>query len=621
MSRGEQLRGFLPEPSVSSARRPRALRARIALAFLFSFTSLSACETEFLASDPAQLFLTEADPTAWADSLRLMDTVRLTLRLLDTSGQEVTGPEILFASSASGVVSISASGPSALLTAETLGSATITASVDDPRFVVERVTREVVVREFDIDWPDTVNVTAIDTAEVRLSGRFAGSSVTWRSSNEGVLRVTQLSGAGGGRVELQASALGQADLILRVSGRNLPTQEIDLRIQVNQRWRSVSAGLDHSCALDVDGIAYCWGSNFYGELGTGSYTGRTRPTLVATSLKFDALDAGGFSGGNVPPQAHTCAALGPLAYCWGSFISNQLGDGSGPCFDIHVTASCTSTLPVRVDIGGPTSSSSISVGGRHGCALVLSNPPAARCWGFANGGGTERLGTPGPGYLPGSAGGEHACYSSFTFGPEAVCSGRNDAGQLGDGTTTDRITGDVGGTVKAGSSTLELHGQPVHGGGRHSCALLPASPRDLRCWGSNSHGQLGPAGPGPTANPCPAGACSRTAVAVPIGVDVAAIALGALHSCVLSTAGAAYCWGSNQHGQLGVAPAGGTRPTPTLVAGGHLFSALAAGDGHTCGIDRNGSLYCWGRNGGGQLGTGTTSGTAVPMRVIEPLLR
>jgi len=85
--------------------------------------------------------------------------------------------------------------------------------------------------------------------------------------------------------------------------------------------------------------------------------------------------------------------------------------------------------------------------------------------------------------------------------------------------------------------------------------------------------------------------------------------------CGLANSGQAYCWGSNNTGQLG----DGTttdRASPVPVAGALSFSAIAAGAGHTCGVTATGSVYCWGYNAYGEIGDGTTiqrlTPTAVP---------
>jgi len=82
----------------------------------------------------------------------------------------------------------------------------------------------------------------------------------------------------------------------------------------------------------------------------------------------------------------------------------------------------------------------------------------------------------------------------------------------------------------------------------------------------------------------------------------------------VTTAGAAYCWGDNDNGQLGD---GTTTPRagPVAVLGGLTFVAVGAGDAHTCGITTAGAAYCWGFNGNGQLGDGTTTDQLSPVRV------
>jgi alpha-tubulin suppressor-like RCC1 family protein len=101
------------------------------------------------------------------------------------------------------------------------------------------------------------------------------------------------------------------------------------------------------------------------------------------------------------------------------------------------------------------------------------------------------------------------------------------------------------------------------------------------------------------------------------------------HTCGLTAAGLAYCWGSNAFGQLG--SDGANRSTPQLVSGGLVFKSLAAGrynysdeihnvgtSGHTCGVTTAALIYCWGDNLVGQLGVTTPAQSAVPLRVSWP---
>lgn len=94
-----------------------------------------------------------------------------------------------------------------------------------------------------------------------------------------------------------------------------------------------------------------------------------------------------------------------------------------------------------------------------------------------------------------------------------------------------------------------------------------------------------------------------------------AVAAGSGHTCALDTTGAAYCWGRASSGELGTGVVDAFAPGPRRVSGGLTFTALAAGDRHTCGLTAEGAAYCWGENQTGQLGRGDTTSTTAPVRV------
>ena len=135
----------------------------------------------------------------------------------------------------------------------------------------------------------------------------------------------------------------------------------------------------------------------------------------------------------------------------------------------------------------------------------------------------------------------------------------------------------------------------------HACAL--ARDGSVWCWGSNEHGQLGRAAVG---EQCSSGSlvtdCSRVPVRVEIPAAVA-VSVRRRHSCAVTQDGAVWCWGDNSYGQVGNATDLG--PTlPTAVALNATMVAVAAGEIHTCALDDAGLPYCWGANEVGQLGVG-----------------
>jgi alpha-tubulin suppressor-like RCC1 family protein len=143
-----------------------------------------------------------------------------------------------------------------------------------------------------------------------------------------------------------------------------------------------------------------------------------------------------------------------------------------------------------------------------------------------------------------------------------------------------------------------------------ACGLTPSGA--AYCWGNNNYGQLGTGTTITSASP----------VAVAGGLTFVALSVGFYQACGLTLSGAAYCWGDNSYGELGNGTTTGPQLcgqracslTPSLVAGGLTFATVSA-KGDVCGVTTSGVAYCWGWNGEGELGDGTTTSSNVPIKV------
>lgn len=171
-------------------------------------------------------------------------------------------------------------------------------------------------------------------------------------------------------------------------------------------------------------------------------------------------------------------------------------------------------------------------------------------------------------------------------------------------------------TPRVGVPTLDDEGTDdfiaVSAGRDHTCALIADG--TAYCWGSNEFGQLGVANDATTClrddRPIP---CRRQPVAVAGGLKFQKISAGGLHTCALTLDYHIYCWGDNLHGALG-APGVTQSFAPVQVLSTALFMDLAAGGSHSCGLRTDGVLFCWGANESGQLGINSSgNGSAVPV--------
>jgi len=351
--------------------------------------------------------------------------------------------------------------------------------------------------------------------------------------------------------------------------------------------RKIAAGGYHTCVLTAGGGIKCWGGNWDGQLGDGTTTERHTPMGVSGLGSGVTTIAAGWY--------HTCAlTAGGGVKCWGYNASGQMGDGTNT--DRHT--------PVNVS-GLGSGVAAITAGDGHTCALTTGG--AVKCWGYnefaqlGDGTTTNRL-TPvyvsglGSGVTAIAAGGEHTC--ALTAGGALKCWGWNSDGQVGDGTTTNRSTPVTVSGLGSGVASISP-------GFLFTCALTVDGA--VKCWGYNASGQMGD------------GTTTERHMPVTVnglGGGVAAITACYYRTCALTTGGAVKCWGANDYGQLGD---GTTTERHTPVDINELDSgvaAIAAGGQHTCALMTSGALKCWGRNDLGQLGDGTSANSNVPVDVV-----
>jgi alpha-tubulin suppressor-like RCC1 family protein len=226
--------------------------------------------------------------------------------------------------------------------------------------------------------------------------------------------------------------------------------------------KAVAAGLGHTCALSTAGELSCWGENYYGQLGTGDRTDSPTPKTVIGAVKSIEL-------GN----SHSCAVTtGGAAMCWGLNEYGEIGNGEPGCED-----KCFSTRPAAV--AGLSDVRQLALGAHFSCAVTKEGDVS--CWGQGFG--------PRPAVMPGlgsdvfaiSAGIGHVC--ALTGDGAVKCWGDDEFGQLGDGKHG------VGRASARPVTALEDGALAIAAGGDHTCAVTSSGA--VGCWGRNDYGELG----------------------------------------------------------------------------------------------------------------------------------
>lgn len=168
----------------------------------------------------------------------------------------------------------------------------------------------------------------------------------------------------------------------------------------------------------------------------------------------------------------------------------------------------------------------------------------------------------------------------------------------GDNAQSDLGTGDAAMRTSPSPVATSFRFASIALGQSHACAIR-APDASVMCWGGNTYGQIGVGS-------------SVTSFAAPQRVllpgPAASVTAGYEHTCAVLRDGSLWCWGDNSEGQLGLNDAYGSpnATTPARVGAAVDWMAVAGGQGHTCGIREPGTLWCWGRNAGSELGIGSS---------------
>lgn len=456
----------------------------------------------------------------------------------------------------------------------------------------------------------------------RFTNPIAGENVVFNDSLGGgsvLTPASALTDASGMASAFWRLGPGAGPRQIRVRTPGSGGQVVRFNANGTVQFRDVFAGNYYACGVTTTDRVYCWGFGENGQLGIMSAINRPGPSWPVTSSSLTSPPdtvAGPFptmrevSGG----PSHACGitvARGLL--CWGfspdarAFLTASstfaLAAGGSPpissvsrvvtgeSFSCYLTlagaAFCSGTDEMSESSGAnpppATMYSNIATGQRHGCGMPRIDA-------------SDALAVPRPSRTP-------------------VCWGSNSEGQLGNPAlpfTFQIAPNAIASNLIAGGAIAAFDSLSIVAGALHTCAL--SHPGGVAfCWGSNAFGQLGKGG----VTPPPPGSRDSVPVIVSSPTAFQRLYAGEYHTCGLTTAGVAYCWGKNDFGQLGIAAGATVAPitSATPVNTSLTFRALALGENFTCGItgappgttgtiSPPGTIWCWGDNEYGQLGTG-----------------
>ena len=399
----------------------------------------------------------------------------------------------------------------------------------------------------------------------------------------------------------------------------------------------LAAGASHFCARSSTGAVSCWGSNEWLQGGQPARGILTRPASVTLGGPASRIMAG---------YAHTCALTVGTGFCWGTDAARELGNDT--------TYDRLSPAPAATGDGASRTWSEVEASNGHTCGRDTTG--AMFCWGVIEGRNDNDTLVWSPARrLPDIAATDIAggwflqCAVSDqqvvwcdgrTFpkvelaasGPavSAVVAGSEACVLQTDGAVECEVSNTPRGTLTR--VPLPAPAVQLTASDNGACALDEVAA--VHCWSTweslvphqrfEAHAVTGVYGNSgrricvttqSTTVSCRSSFDEDVETTEPTGgVDLVSLAVGDNHTCGLTASGATWCWGTNDHGQLG----DGTlidRSTAVAVSGGHVFTQITAGYAHTCGLTADGAIHCWGYGSSGAMGDDKRDGSAAPVDV------
>jgi hypothetical protein len=343
-----------------------------------------------------------------------------------------------------------------------------------------------------------------------------------------------------------------------------------------------------------DGGLYSWGNNSAGQLGDGTTTDRTSPGSTAAGLGLNWKDIAVAKDNNTYTRTSAGIKTDGTLWTWGSNSLGELGTG-----DTTARSSPGTTA------GGGNNWKQIEFGARY--AVAVKTDGTLWTWG-QNGNGQLGTGDTTSRSSPGTTAGGGTNWkqvSAILNTSSAIKSdgtlwtwGQNGNGNLGTGDTTARSSP---GTTAGGGTNWSQ----VSCGHTHTAAIKTDG--TLWTWGYNNFGVLGD-GTASTHRSSP-GTTSGG------GTNWKEVKCGYFTTGAIKTDGTLWTWGRDYYGSLGAGTDGVSRSSPGTTAGGGTnwkFVEMMGGGSASYGIKTDGTLWTWGFNGGGNLGTGNTTNRSSP---------